>query len=154
MAQYWFSNPRSSDPFDQFRREMDSLLGRFGGATTRRPSAFPAVNLYETVEGYVLTTELPGVRAEDIEVSIEHNRITLRGERKIEHPSEASLHRTERQGGRFRRTLELPSEVDAELVQTLVQEPRDGGGREVERVLGRGCPPGGSHGAEVCALRG
>ena len=68
--------------------------------------AHPPVNLYETADDYVLTAELPGSSAADIDLTIERNRVTLRGERKIEHPSDASLHRVERRGGRFRRTIE------------------------------------------------
>jgi HSP20 family protein len=115
MAQNWFSSPWSSDPypsFEQLRREMEDLFDRAGTRPTRRAGAFPPVNLYETVDDYVLTAELPGVGAKDIDLSIERNRVTLRGERRIEHPSDSSLHRVERQGGRFRRTIELPAEVD------------------------------------------
>jgi HSP20 family protein len=122
MARYWLSNPWSSDPlasFDQLRRGMDELFERVGARTTRRAGAFPPVNLYETTSGYVLTAELPGLSGDEIDVSIERNRVTLRGERKIEHPSEASLHRVERQAGVFRRTIELPVDVDSEKAQAV-----------------------------------
>ena len=115
MTRHWLSTPWSSDldsSFEQLRREMENLFDRAGARTTRRAGAFPPVNLYETVDDYVLTAELPGVGAKDIDLSIERNRLTLRGERRIEHPSDASVHRVERQGGRFRRTIELPAEVD------------------------------------------
>jgi HSP20 family protein len=115
MAQRWFSSPWSSDPypsFEQLRHEMDEVFDRAGARTTCRTGAYPPVNLYETLDDYVLTAELPGVGAGDIDLSIERNRVTLRGGRQIEHPSDASLHRVERQGGRFRRSIELPAEVD------------------------------------------
>ena len=122
MARYWLSNPWSNDPlasFDQLRRGMDELFERVGARTTRRTGAFPAVNLYEAASEYVLTAELPGLSAEDIELSVERNRVTLRGERKIEHPQDASLHRVERQAGIFRRTIELPVDVDADKAQAV-----------------------------------
>ena len=122
MARYWIPNPRSSDPpasFDQLRRGMDELFERVGTRTTRRAGAFPPVNLYESTNEYVLTAELPGLSGDDIDVSVERNRVTLRGERKIGHPSDASLHRVERQAGVFRRTIELPVDVDADKVQAL-----------------------------------
>ena len=122
MARYWLSNPWSTDPlasFDQLRRGMDELFERAGTRTTRRAGAFPPVNLYETTKDYVLTAELPGLSGEEIDVSIERNRVTLRGERKIEHPSDASLHRVERQAGGFRRTIELPVDVDSEKAQAV-----------------------------------
>ena len=122
MARYWLANPWSNDPlasFDQLRRGMDELFERVGAGSTRRSGAFPAVNLYETANEYVLTAELPGLSGDDIDLSVERNRVTLRGERKIEHPPDASLHRVERQAGIFRRTIELPVDVDADKAQAV-----------------------------------
>lgn len=120
MTRYWLSNPWSSAPpsaFDQLQREMNELFERVGVTGARRGVVFPPVNLYESADSYVLTAELPGLGPNDIEISIEGSRVTLRGERKIEHPSDASLHRVERQSGRFRRTIDLPVEVDADKAQ-------------------------------------
>lgn len=120
MAQYWLSNPWSGDPWaslDQLHRGLDDLFGRGGAWPTRRAAGFPPVNLYETPDAYMLTAELPGLRSEDIEVSIERNRVSLRGERTIEHPENASVHRAERRAGGFRRTIELPLDVDADKAE-------------------------------------
>jgi HSP20 family protein len=122
MARYWLSSPWANDPlasYDQLRRGMDELFERVGARTTRRAGAFPPVNLYETTNDYVLTAELPGMIGDDIDVSVERNRVTVRGERKIEHPSDASLHRVERPSGVFRRTIELPVDVDTEKAQAV-----------------------------------
>jgi HSP20 family protein len=105
----WLTYPRANDPFASFerlRREMDPLFGRSGDRSARRAGAFPPVNLYETVDGYVLTAELPGLAAEEIDIQIEGSRVTVGGERRIEHPEDASLHRTERAAGSFRRSVE------------------------------------------------
>jgi HSP20 family protein len=121
MARYWLSNPWPADPWsslDQLRRGMEDLFDR-AGAEGRRADVFPPVNLYESAEGYVLTAELPGLASGDIEVSVEGNRVTLRGERSIEHPKDASVHRLERRSGSFRRTVELPLEVDAEKAEAV-----------------------------------
>jgi len=120
MAPYWLSQPWSGDPWtslDQLHRGLDELFGRGAPLATRRTSAFPPVNLYETPDAYVLTAELPGLRSEDLEVSIERNRVTLRGQRAIDHPADASVHRAERRAGSFRRTLELPMDVDADKAE-------------------------------------
>ena len=122
MARYWLANPWSSDrltSFDQLRRGMDELFERAGAETTRRSGASPAVNLYEAASEYVLTAELPGLTGDEIDISVERNRVTLRGERKIEHPEDASLHRVERQSGIFRRTIELPVDIDADKAQAV-----------------------------------
>lgn len=120
MAQYWLSNPWSGDPWaslDQLHRGLDELLGRSGTRPARRAGGFPPVNLYESPDAYVLSAELPGLRSEDIEVQIEGNRVSLRGERSIEHPEDASVHRAERRAGGFRRTIELPVDVDADKAE-------------------------------------
>ena len=116
----------ASDPWrelDQLRREMDGIFGRLG--TTPRVSGgargvYPAVNLYETADAYVLTAELPGVNPEDVEVSLEGPTVTLSGERKIDYAAqEASGHRRERQAGSFRRAFELPAAIDADKVEAV-----------------------------------
>jgi HSP20 family protein len=125
MAQFY--RPWAADSwsdFDQLRREMDSLLGRFGSPSPLSSGwrgVFPAVNLYETADAYVLTAELPGVAPEDIEVSLEGSTVTLAGERRIDYANQegVSLHRSERQAGGFRRAFELPTGVDVDQVEAL-----------------------------------
>ncbi|UCE86352.1 MAG: Hsp20/alpha crystallin family protein [Deltaproteobacteria bacterium] len=116
-------DPRRGDPwsaFDQLRREMDSWLGSW--RSERRPNAarlawsgaHPPVNLYETPDSLVLATEVPGVREEDLEVSVRANQIQIKGQREIAYAGDASVHRRERQAGSFQRTVELPIAVDSE----------------------------------------
>lgn len=128
MAQYgphrsWAADSWGS--FDQLRREMDALLHRFGGAPVARPSGwrgvFPAVNLYENADAYLLTAELPGVAPDAIQVSLEGSTVTLQGSRSIEFgdPEKTSLHRRERQTGAFRRAFEVPASIDADKVEAV-----------------------------------
>jgi HSP20 family protein len=124
MAQYSVYRPWGAEPgggFDDFRREMDALLGRFGARTTSgHRGVFPPTNLYEAGEGYVLTAELPGVSPDDIQVSLEGSTVTLRGERKIDYgDADTSAHRRERQSGSFRRAFELPLAVDPDKVEAI-----------------------------------
>jgi HSP20 family protein len=124
MTRYWFSNPWSLDPIPEggeLRRRMEEFFGGLDGrgAGLAHTGVHPPVNLYETGDGYVLTAELPGLRVEDIEISIERDRLTLHGERRIEHPHDASVHRVERRAGAFRRTVQLPLEVDGEKVEAV-----------------------------------
>ena len=121
MAQYWFSHPRSDAGPEggDLRRRMEELFERASSAGTARAGIFPPVNLYETADSYVLTAELPGLRGEEIELTLEHDRLTLSGERRIEHPKDASVHRVERRGGSFRRAIQLPKEVDGEKVEAI-----------------------------------
>ena len=127
MAQFSLYRPWAADSwrdFDQLRREMDSLLGRFAAPSSLSSGwrgVFPAVNLYETADGYILTAELPGVAPEDIQVSLEGATVTLSGERRIGYANQegVSLHRSERQAGSFRRAFELPSTVDPGKVEAI-----------------------------------
>ena len=123
MARFWLSDPWYGDPLPdlgELRRRMDEVFDRLPGTSpASRAGVFPAVNLYEVGDGYVLTAELPGLRAEDIDVSVERDRVTLRGERQIEYPKDASLHRLERSAGAFRRTVQLPVELDGEKVEAI-----------------------------------
>jgi HSP20 family protein len=124
MTRYRLSSPWYGEPWTamgDLQRRMDALFDRFGGGLGAAPRAgvYPPVNLHETTDGYVLTAEIPGLRSEDVGVTVEGDRVTLSGERRIEHPEDASFHRRERRSGAFRRTLELPSEVDAEKVQAV-----------------------------------
>ena len=124
MTRYWLSNPWSLDPFPdvgELRRRMEELFDRVGGgsAGVARSGVHPPVNLYETGDSYMLTAELPGLRVEDIQITVERGRLTLGGERRIEHPQDASLHRVERRAGAFRRTIQLPVEVDGEKVEAV-----------------------------------
>ena len=87
-------------------------LGRLRGLP------FPPVNLYESTDGYVLTAEVPGLDTDQLDVSVEGNRVTLRGQRRIEAPGEGvSVHRCERQDGSFRRSVELPAPLDPEKAE-------------------------------------
>jgi HSP20 family protein len=103
---------------------MDELFQRFSSrsplsATWR--GVFPAVNLYETPDCYVLTAELPGVGPEDIQVSLEGSTVTVQGERKVDPLGQegVNLHRTERPAGTFRRAFELPAVIEAEKVEAV-----------------------------------
>lgn len=108
------------ETLERLRRDVDELFqGR--GALGLGGQPYPAVNLYETENGYVLTAELPGLLREDLGVSIEANRVTLRGEREITYPRDerSSLHRRERQAGSFRRTVDLPIPVDSDKAEAI-----------------------------------
>lgn len=123
MAQYRLYRPALGPlgGFEDLRREMDAVLNRFAGSPLEaRRGVFPAVNLYETTDSYMLTAELPGVGPEDLELSIEGSTVTLRGERKIDYSNvPGGVHRRERQSGAFRRAFELPADVDVEKVEAV-----------------------------------
>ena len=78
----------------------------------------PAVDIYEHEGNIVLTAELPGVDAKNVDVRVENNVLTLRGERKWnDEVKRESYHRVERTYGTFTRSFTLPSVVDTEKIK-------------------------------------
>jgi HSP20 family protein len=112
------------DPFEDIRRLQDEMNQLFSASVTgrRRPAAgFPAVNAYANEDGIALTAELPGVRADDLDISVFRETLTLRGKREPEAEAKA-YHRRERLQGEFVRTISLPFQVDPERVEANMQD--------------------------------
>lgn len=95
--------------------EMNRLLGRFGYPET---GVYPAMNAWKTEDEVTLTAELPGMKADDIEISVAGDTLTLKGTRPEEDGREnLTYHRRERLAGHFARTIQLPFHVDADKVE-------------------------------------
>jgi HSP20 family protein len=78
----------------------------------------PAVDIYEHGSDIVLKAELPGVDPKDVDVRLENNTLTLRGERKFDQEVKREhYHRVERAYGTFTRSFTLPSGVDREKIK-------------------------------------
>ena len=112
------------DPFRDLmsiQNELNRLFGRtYAGETGSGASGawVPPLDIYETEEKFVVTLELPGIGADDVDVSVEDSTLTVRGERKFyTEVDEDSFHRVERRYGQFVRSLSLPSTADAERIQ-------------------------------------
>lgn len=106
------------DPFREVERLQHQLNRLFEGYSSRATAEFPAMNIWTSEESAVITAELPGLCAEDIDISIVNDILTLRGSRQPEQLQEGeTLHRKERGFGQFTRTIQLPFRVDADKVQ-------------------------------------
>ncbi len=83
----------------------------------------PAINLYEDQDHLFVNAELPGMKKEDIEVSLHDGVLTVSGERKHEkNVDQARYHRTERFEGKFSRSLALPADVKADQVHAQYKD--------------------------------
>jgi HSP20 family protein len=83
----------------------------------------PALDLYEDKDSLVVRAELPGLKKEDIDVSLHENTLTISGERRNEKKYEGSeTSREERLFGRFTRSLQLPKQVDAGKVKASYKD--------------------------------
>ena len=82
----------------------------------------PALDLYESGDHLVAVVELPGMRKEDIDISLHDGTLTISGERKRESNNGENVQRTERYVGTFRRSITLPTQVDASKVGATYQD--------------------------------
>ncbi len=114
------------DPFrdivtlrDRMNRLFEDMPTLRGEEKDLAASAWaPAVDIYETEGEVVLTAEIPGVDEKDIEIKVDDNTLTIRGERKFEKETkEENFHRIERAYGSFFRSFALPSYVDHDKIE-------------------------------------
>jgi HSP20 family protein len=104
------------DPFHGLRLFEDAVTRLMSEPRTSRPWS-PAVDILETEEALVLRADLPDVKAENIDVRVENNTLTLSGKRNFDKDETVKgWHRIERSYGEFVRSFEVPSTVDTEKV--------------------------------------
>jgi HSP20 family protein len=99
--------------------EIDRFFNGFGLDLNVSDSVWsPTVDISETENQYEVNAEIPGLKKEDIKLSVEDNVLTLSGERKVEKETDKkNYHRIEREYGKFERSFRLPKEVDAENIK-------------------------------------
>jgi HSP20 family protein len=103
---------------DQMNRMLDMAWNREFGEELREGMWQPPVDIYEDEHSVIIKAEVPDVDQKDIEVKIENNTLTLRGERK--HSSDIrkeNYYRVERYFGQFQRSFSLPQTIDQNNVQ-------------------------------------
>src|SRR5918996_5714533 len=122
------------DPFQDLRSaqdemaQMSPILAHAVGLHTQQGSDrattaawAPALDISERKDAYLVTVELPGVEADDLQVTLEDGLLTIQGERYFAHDSsEQQFHRVERRYGAFRRSITLPAHVLAEEIEATV----------------------------------
>ncbi len=109
----------SWNAFHDLEREVDRLLQSvnltFQGLRFGRQ--YPAVNLYELTDEYLLTSELPGIHAEDIELTIAGSVLNMKGKRgDLEQIPDENFRRQERPRGHWQRSLTIPDKIDDEML--------------------------------------
>jgi HSP20 family protein len=103
---------------------MDRLFQETYGTEGRpwRAGVYPLVNISEDPDHFYVRAELPGVKAEDLEITFQDNSLILRGERKIAaEEKQVNYHRRERESGFFRRIVALPAPVQPDKVEAAFQ---------------------------------
>lgn len=103
---------------DRLQREMNQLFDDYTPARVRRAAGYPAMNAWANEESLTVTAEVPGVGAEDIDISVVGETLTLSGTRNPDELQEGSrYHRQERGSGNFSRSIQLPFPVNVEGVE-------------------------------------
>ncbi len=110
------------DPFKELQALQDRIDKLFEESLRGRELAStswtPAVDIYETDDAIVLEAELPGMNEKDIEVKVEDNVLTIRGERKFEEKrKEENYYRMERFYGAFQRSFTLPPNIETNKIK-------------------------------------
>jgi HSP20 family protein len=126
----------SWDLFDDLRSAQDELarlsrmpghwIGQFGQQPGTGPASqawAPAVDITERQDAYLVAAELPGVGTEDVEITFQDGLLTIQGERHpAAHTPGGKVHRAERRYGAFRRSITLPSHVQADKIEASAQD--------------------------------
>jgi HSP20 family protein len=115
------------DRWSNLRDELNSFfdtpfLSDFGRTGQLFTGWSPALDLYDSGDHLVAVVELPGMRKENIDISLHDGTLTISGERKRESNNGEAAQRTERYVGTFRRSIALPTRVDPTKVTATYQD--------------------------------
>lgn len=102
---------------ERVRREFDRLFDEFFGVpdTTKDYILSPAIDVYETDKDVVIKAEMPGVKKDEIEITVKDNFVHIKAEKKEEkEEKKENIHRVERYYGRVERLIPMPTDVKSE----------------------------------------
>lgn len=111
------------EEMDRMKKDMDRLFGSLTGRNhpTIRSGVFPSVNLTEEKDRYYVRAELPGLKADELDIHVTGRNLSVTGERKIS-AENAKYHRREREAGKFSRIIGLPGEIDGNKVEASLTD--------------------------------
>jgi HSP20 family protein len=102
----------------ELRRRIEDYWPASRNFPFRGEDVMPAVDIYEKDGNYIVKAELPGIKEEDVDISITGDMLSIRGEKKSEKEvSEEDYYRSERSYGSFTRYIDLPPDADPENVE-------------------------------------
>ena len=119
----WPGYGRLTDLRDEIDRLFESPLTEWARASNLLSGWSPALDIYEDKDNLFVKVELPGMKREEIDVSIHEGSLSISGERKSEQTHEdADVYRAERFFGRFQRTVTLPTPLAADKVKAQYKD--------------------------------
>lgn len=105
---------------DRMQREMNRLFKNYSPSIPRNAPSYPAINIWANEDSQIITAEMPGIEASDIDIDVTADSLTISGERNPDTTSNGkSYHRRERDFGMFSRTIQLPFMVDTNKVKAI-----------------------------------
>lgn len=104
----------------QLRREVDRLFDNYAEPSRMRP--FPALNAWEDGHRLMVEAEVPGLKLDDLDITIDGNELTIQGRRAPMADENIVFHRRERGTGEFVRRVTLPVDVDADSVEAALKD--------------------------------
>jgi HSP20 family protein len=114
----WSPRTESWDPFASLA-DIQEEMNRLFDTSLRRSSRaldgqwFAPCDIYEEKDKLVVRVDLPGLRKDDVKVTLQEGVLTIRGERKVDAAKDVTFYAQERVSGTFTRTIQLPVSVDA-----------------------------------------
>ncbi|HWH68633.1 MAG TPA: Hsp20/alpha crystallin family protein [Candidatus Sulfotelmatobacter sp.] len=119
----WHGFGRLSDLREEIDRLFEAPLAELARTSQLLSGWTPALNVYEDKDNLYVKAELPGMKREEIDLSLHENSLSISGERKSEEKyKEADLTRSERFFGRFQRTVTLPTPVAVDKVKAQYKD--------------------------------
>ncbi|MDX1672683.1 MAG: Hsp20/alpha crystallin family protein [Balneolaceae bacterium] len=115
----------SRPTYDPMTRDFSDLLDEFFNDVVQpnREGFSPRIDISETDEQYLISAELPGMKREDIEVSLDNGRLNISGERNFEERKEGkTFHRVETRFGSFSRSFQLPDNINEESISAKYED--------------------------------
>src|SRR4030088_197776 len=128
-------------------REIDRLFNEFaqGMGPSGLQNIVPNIEISETDKAIEISEERPGLERKDVEISIEDDTLTIRGEKRVEEKDDKNVQHSERSYGVFLRVLQLPADIDPSSVQATmsngVSSPRFRSRRNPSRRRSRSRTP-------------
>jgi HSP20 family protein len=117
---------RAGDELARLHDEVDDLIGGFfeGWQTPFWGRArWPAIDIAESENEFVVKAEVPGCKADDVDISVCGNMLTITGEKKLEEErKEKGYYHMERSYGSFRRDLSLAGDVDPDKIEAVCKD--------------------------------
>lgn len=119
----WGGLGRLSDLREEIDRLFEAPLAELARSSNLLSGWTPALDVHEDKDNFILKAELPGMKKEEIDISLHDGTLSISGERKMEAKLEtAEVHRAERFVGRFQRTVALPTAVAADKVNAQYKD--------------------------------